>query len=114
MEPLLPNGAQCSFPPALVLHFSVETVEPPRNQSFEERRPPQGQRELWQALRSKCGEVSALVLRAHDPGEAADYVLGYLPKHFDYVFEQLFGRVRPSTARSARRRPSPRTPSLSG
>jgi hypothetical protein len=54
---------------------------------------------LWQALRFKCGELSALVLRADDPAEAAGYVLGYLPKHFDYVFEQLFGRKRLPTSR---------------
>jgi hypothetical protein len=53
-----------------------------------------GEGPLWQALRSKCGEISALVLRADDPGEAAAYVLGYLPKHFEYVFEQLFGPKR--------------------
>jgi hypothetical protein len=51
---------------------------------------------LWQTLRCKCAELSALVLRADDPGEAAAYVLGYLPKHFDYVFEQLGGpKYRP-------------------
>jgi hypothetical protein len=49
---------------------------------------------LWQAIRYKCGELSALVLRAERPGEAASYVLRYLPKHFDYVFEQLFGQLR--------------------
>jgi hypothetical protein len=54
----------------------------------------EGEGPLWQALRSKCGEISALVLRAEDPGEAAAYVLGYLPKHFEYVFEQLFGSKR--------------------
>jgi hypothetical protein len=53
-----------------------------------------GEGPLWQALRSKCGEIAALVLRADDPGEAAEYVLGYLPKHFEYVFEQLFGPKR--------------------
>ena len=54
----------------------------------------EGEGPLWQALRSKCGEISALVLRADDPGEAAAYVLGYLPKHFEYVFEQLCGPKR--------------------
>jgi hypothetical protein len=54
----------------------------------------EGEGPLWQALRSKCGEISALVLRAEDPGDAAAYVLGYLPKHFEYVFEQLFGSKR--------------------
>jgi hypothetical protein len=49
---------------------------------------------LWQALRSKCGELSALVLRAADPSEAAAYVLDYFPKHLEHVFEQLFGQRR--------------------
>jgi hypothetical protein len=53
-----------------------------------------GEGELWQNLRVKCGELSALVLRAEQPGEAASYVLGYLPKHFDFVFEQVYGRKR--------------------
>jgi hypothetical protein len=52
----------------------------------------EGEGPLWQALRSKCGELSALVLRADDPGEAAAYVLDYLPQHLEHVFEQLFGR----------------------
>jgi hypothetical protein len=50
--------------------------------------------ELWQELRDKCDELSALVLRADDPKEAATYVLGYLPKHFDYLFELLYGPRR--------------------
>jgi hypothetical protein len=49
---------------------------------------------LRQALRAKCGELSALVLRASDPGEAAGYVLDYLPKHFEYVFELIYGQKR--------------------
>lgn len=53
-----------------------------------------GQAELWQAFRLKCGELSALILRADDPGEAAAYVLDYLPDHFDYVFELVYGRKR--------------------
>ena len=61
----------------------------------------EGEGPLWQALRYKCGELSALVLRAEDPGEAAAYVLDYLPKHIEHVFEQLFGR---------RRRPVPSGP----
>jgi hypothetical protein len=43
---------------------------------------------LWRALRCKCGELRALVLRADDPGEAAAYVLNYLPKHFEGVCER--------------------------
>jgi hypothetical protein len=52
------------------------------------------QAELWQALRGKCGELSVLILRADDPAEAARYVLGYLPKHLEYVFELLHGPKR--------------------
>jgi hypothetical protein len=47
---------------------------------------------LWQDLRWKCDELMALVLQTDDPQEAAAYVLGYLPKHFDHVFELLCGR----------------------
>jgi hypothetical protein len=57
---------------------------------------PDGKAQLWQALRCKCGELSSLVLRADDPGEAAAYVVGYLPKHLEYVFELLFGHKRPA------------------
>jgi hypothetical protein len=49
---------------------------------------------FWQALRHKCWELSALLLRTDDPGEAAAYVLDYLPKHIEHVFEQLFGPKR--------------------
>jgi hypothetical protein len=56
----------------------------------------EGEGPFWQALRNKCWELSALVLRADDPGEAAAYVLAYLPKHIEHVFEQLFGHTRRS------------------
>jgi hypothetical protein len=102
MMALLQNAAP--LPPALralALSLLIEKgVNTLAGGSHDEPPPPvgldQGDAEgpLWQALRSKCGEISALVLRADDPGEAASYVLGYLPKHFDYVFEQLFGRKR--------------------
>jgi hypothetical protein len=42
----------------------------------------------------KCGELSALVLRADDPGQAAAYVLRYLPKHLEDVFEVVRGQKR--------------------
>jgi hypothetical protein len=42
--------------------------------------------------------LSALVLRADDPRRAAGYVLGYLPKHLEYIFELLFGRKRLPTS----------------
>jgi hypothetical protein len=80
----------------------LETVVPLLNRSPERNTglpgPGEGgadaKDEVWETLRSKCDELSAVVLRAHDPGEAAKYVLRYLPKHFEFVFEQLFGRKR--------------------
>jgi hypothetical protein len=97
MDPLQPNTAL--LPPALralALGLLIETGASLLNKSSEDNGASSGQAEgeLWQALRCKCGELSALVLRAEDPGEAATYVLGYLPKHFDYVFEQVYGRLR--------------------
>ena len=103
MDPLQPNTAP--LPPALralALGLLIENGISLLNRSREESpaSPGQGERgangegELWQALRCKCGELSALVLRAHDPGEAATYVLGYLPKQFEHVFEQVYGRKR--------------------
>jgi hypothetical protein len=103
MDPLQSNTGL--LPPtlrALALGLLVETVVPLLNRSPEEGPVPpgkgdrgaDGEAELWQALRCKCGELSALVLRADDPGEAAAYVLDYLPKHFEYVFELLCGPKR--------------------
>jgi hypothetical protein len=101
MDPLQSNTGL--LPPALralALGLLVETVVPLLNNSGEGGSIPLGQgdgdgkAELWQALRCKCGELSALVLRAADPGEAAAYVLGYLPKHFDYVLELIHGQKR--------------------
>jgi hypothetical protein len=60
----------------------------------QDKRGANGEGELWQTFRCKCAELSALVLRADNPDEAASYVLGYLPKHFEYAFEQLRGRKR--------------------
>jgi len=104
MKALLQNTTP--LPPALralalslLLERDVNTLaggsrdEPPPPVGLDQG-DAEGEGPLWQALRSKCGEISALVLRADDPGEAASYVLGYLPKHFEYVFEQLFGRKR--------------------
>src|SRR5262245_36502320 len=103
MDPCQPNTGL--LPPALralALGLLVETVMPLLNPSrTEDPGPPgpdegdtEGKAELWQALRGKCGELSALVLRAGDPGEAAAYVLDYLPKHFEYVFELIYGQKR--------------------
>jgi hypothetical protein len=77
---------------ALALSVLVETVVPlpaPWRQEAESEddREGEGQVGLWRALRRKCGELSALVVRADDPEEAAAYVLGYLPKHFESVLE---------------------------
>jgi hypothetical protein len=48
-----------------------------------------GQAELWRNLRAKCDDLATLVLWADNREEAAAYVLGYLPKHLDYLFELL-------------------------
>jgi hypothetical protein len=95
MESLQPNTARLSPAlRALALSLLIETGAPLLNPSPTESPEPTGQGELWQALRSKCGELSALILRADDPGEAIAFVLGYLPKHFQYACE-LCGRKRP-------------------
>jgi Na+-driven multidrug efflux pump len=103
MDSLQPNTAL--LPPAqraLALGLLIEAVLPLLNRTCEENRLFPGssdkgtdaRAELWQALRCKCAELSTLVLRCDDPGEAAAYVLGYLPKHLEYVFEELFCRKR--------------------
>ena len=103
MDPCQPNTGL--LPPALralALGLLVESVVPLLNHSRDaDPVPPgpdeegeEGKAELWQALRGKCGELSALILRASDPAEAAAYVLDYLPKHFDYVFELIYGQKR--------------------
>jgi hypothetical protein len=87
---------------ALALGLLVETVVPALTRSAGESPVPPDQdkkgadatAELWQELRGKCDELSALVLRADNPEEAAAYVLGYLPKHFDYLFDLLCGPKR--------------------
>src|SRR4051794_16676540 len=87
---------------ALALGLLVQTVVPALTRSAgegpvppdQDRGGPDATAELWQELRGKCDELSALVLRAENPEEAAAYVLGYLPKHFDYLFELLFGPRR--------------------
>src|SRR5262249_59074200 len=95
MEPLEPNTARLSPAlRALALSLMIETGGPLLNHSRAESFEPPGQGELWQALRCKCDELSALVLRADDAGEAIAFVLGYLPKHFQYAFE-LCGRKHP-------------------
>jgi hypothetical protein len=105
MDPLQPNTG--ALPPslrALTLGLLLETVVPMLSRSRSEGRVPScdgeraadGKAELWKDLRCKCAELSALVARADDPGEAAAYVLGYLPKDFEYVFEHLGnGKRRP-------------------
>jgi hypothetical protein len=97
MSPLQTNTAR--LPPALralALGLLVETAMPLPNRSPGAGKvlPGQGDRgpgfeaDLWRALRCKCGELRALVLRADDPGQAAAYVLNYLPKHFEGVCER--------------------------
>ena len=109
---------------ALALGVLVETVVPllnnPRgdgtvpSDSVRGETPPnprQGEGDdakarLWEAVRSKCSELSALVLWADDPGEAAAYALAYLPKHFDYVFELVQGQRRRRSLGIPRNRPN--------
>jgi hypothetical protein len=103
MDPFPPNTSP--LPPALralALGLLVETVVPMLHRSRADRPVPtgpgdrdaDGTAELWQDLRGKCSELSALVLRADNPREAAAYVLGYLPKHFDYIFELFYSQKR--------------------
>jgi hypothetical protein len=103
MNPLDPNTDR--LPPtlrALAMGLVVETVVPMLNTPRQESAAPAGHGERgadagaasWQDLRWKCDELLALVLRADDPEEAAAYVLGYLPKHVEYIFELLCGRKR--------------------
>ena len=97
MAPLQPNTAL--LPPALralALGLLVETALPlPHGAPGGGTVLPgpgggaaAGQAPLWRALRRKCGELLALVLRADDPAEAAAYVLGYLPKHLAHAGER--------------------------
>jgi Na+-driven multidrug efflux pump len=105
MDPIQPmTGLLPAALRALALGLLVETagngVTHTLNGSREKGPVPpgpggaDGKAELWQALRGKCSELSALVLGADDPREAAAYVLGYLPKHLDYVFELIQGQKR--------------------
>jgi Na+-driven multidrug efflux pump len=101
----LPQPNTALLPPplrALALSLLIETGVSLLNKWHQEGPVPPGQGgryadgegELWQKLRCKCGELSALVLQANQPGEAASYLLDYLPKHLDFVFEQVYGSKR--------------------
>ena len=103
MDPLRANTGL--LPPvlrALALGLLVETAVPLPNEAREESPVPpdqneggaEGKAELWQALHGKCGELSALVVRADDPGQAAAYVLSYLEKHLEYVCVVVHGQKR--------------------
>jgi Na+-driven multidrug efflux pump len=107
MGPFQPiNGLLPAALRALALGLLLETSGPgpahTLNRSRDKGPVPGGQgeggtdgkTELWHALRFKCSELSVLVLGADDPREAAEYVLGYLPKHLDYVFELVHGQKR--------------------
>jgi Na+-driven multidrug efflux pump len=98
MDPLNPNTAPLSpTQRALALGLLVEMVVPMFTKSRGEsagsgaqsERGGEGQAELWRKLRAKCDDLATLVLWADDRHEAAAYVLGYLPKHLDYLFELL-------------------------
>jgi hypothetical protein len=103
---------------AVALGLLVETVLPLLHQAPEVSSVPGGPDEggapsnpdLWQALRSKCGELSALVLRADNPQEAAAYVLSYLPKDLDYVFELVHGQKRSTQDKEVEARKHPPFP----
>ena len=85
---------------ALAMGLVAETVVPVLDKPRPDSPVPAGHGEKGadaraaslQDLRWKCDELMALVLQADDPEKAAAYVLRYLPKHFDHVFELLCGR----------------------
>jgi hypothetical protein len=97
MNPLQPNTAL--LPPALraiALSLLIETVVPMLRRTPEAgpgfpascEGGASGKDHLSDLLRCKCDELSALVLRSTNPPEAAGDVLAYLPKRFEFVFEQ--------------------------
>jgi hypothetical protein len=101
MLPLDPTTAQ--LPPALralAMGLVAETVDPVLNHSRPNGPPTTGDGEKgtrartasFRDIRWKCEELMALVLQADNPEAAAAYVLRYLPKHVDSVFERLDGR----------------------
>ena len=101
MLPLDPTTAQ--LPPALralAMGLVAETVVPVLNHSRLSSPAPTGDSEKgtrartasFRDIRWKCEELMALVLQADNPEAAAAYVLRYLPKHVDSVFERLDGR----------------------
>jgi hypothetical protein len=103
MNPVDPNTGK--LPPslrALAMGLVVETVVPMLGRSQHKNGAAAGHGargddagpETWRDLRWKCDELMGLVLQTDDPQEAATYVLGYLPKHFDRVFELLSGQRR--------------------
>jgi hypothetical protein len=100
MKSLDPNtGGLPSTLRALAMGLVVETVVPMgKSQPMTPMLTGQGscgadaRAASWQDIRWKCDELMALVFQTDDPKEAAAYVLGYLPKHIDYVFELLCGR----------------------
>jgi hypothetical protein len=121
MGPLHPNAALPTALQTAALRLLVEAAIPLLSRLCEEgallpghgMRGADGTAELRQALRGKCDELSALVMRADDPEEAAAYVLGYLPEHFEFAMELLCGRNRPRTRgvfQAARQVPRPHGP----
>jgi Na+-driven multidrug efflux pump len=103
MNPFDPNTGR--LPPTLralamglVVDAAVPTLNQPRPEALGPAGPGEGGADgktaSWQDLRWKCDELLAVVLRADDPEKAAAFVLGYLPKHFEYIFELLCGRKR--------------------
>jgi hypothetical protein len=108
MDPFHPNTAPLSPTlRALALGLLVETVVPMLSRARGESPGPraggqgdaEGKADLWQNLRARCDDLASLVLRADDPEEAAAYVLGYLPKHLEYLFELVYGQKRAAALR---------------
>ena len=98
MDPFHPNtGPLSPTQRALALGLLVEMVVPMFSRSRGEsagsgaqsEKGEDGQAELWKRLRAKCDDLATLVLWADNREEAAAYVLSYLPKHLEYLFELL-------------------------
>jgi hypothetical protein len=98
MNPFQPNtGPLSPTQRALALGLLVETVVPMFTKSRGEspgsgapsERGGDSQAELWRTLRARCDDLATEVLWADNREEAAAYVLSYLPKHLEYLFELL-------------------------
>ena len=106
MNPLDPNTGRLSpCLRALAMGLVVETVVPTLGDSHKNgvatghgATGADSTPKSWRDLRWKCDELMGLVLQTDDPQEAANYVLGYLPKQFGCVFELLSSRKEEGVA----------------